>query len=218
MEPRSGRGRIPDDVSAEEARPGGPSAPLRVVVAEDDAIIRMDLCQILREEGYEVVADVGRGDRAVETVEALRPDVALLDVKMPGLDGITAAARIGDARWCAVVLVTAFSQRSLIESARDAGVMGYVVKPFQRADLVPAIEMAVARFEESRALASEAADATERLAVRTLVDRAKARLIAERGWSEAEAFHHIQRSAMDRRVPVRTVASEILDADAPPRR
>jgi len=194
---------------------GGP-APLRVVVAEDDAIIRMDLRLILAEEGYDVVGDCGRGDEVVELVRATRPDVAILDVKMPGLDGITAAGEIAGERLCAVVLLTAFSQRKLIESARDAGVMAYLVKPFQREELVPAIELAYGRFTEMAALADHSSSLEEQLAVRKLADRAKARLIAEHGMTEDDAFRFLQRGSMDRRVPMRQIAEAVLDGTLTP--
>ena len=190
--------------------------PLRIVVAEDDAIIRMDLCLILEEEGYEVVGDCGRGDLAVELVREHRPDVAILDVKMPGLDGIAAASTISSERHCAVVLLTAFSQRKLIESARDAGVMAYLVKPFQREELVPAIELAYGRFAEMAALAEHTSSLEEQLAVRKLTDRAKARLIADHGMSEDDAFRFLQRGSMDRRVPVRQIAEAVLDGSLTP--
>lgn len=195
---------------------GGAETRLRVVVAEDDAIIRMDLCLILAEEGYEVVGDCGQGDLAVDLVRELRPDVAILDVKMPGLDGITAAGTISAERLCAVVLLTAFSQRKLIESARDAGVMAYLVKPFQREELVPAIELAVGRFTEMAALAEQTSSLEEQLAVRKLADRAKARLIADHGMTEDAAFKFLQRGAMDRRVPLRQVAEAVLAGELAP--
>ena len=184
--------------------------PTRVVVAEDEAIIRMDLQELLQEEGYEVVADCGRGDEALALVQEHRPDVALLDIKMPGMDGITVARRIGAERLCAVVLVTAFSQRELIEEATDAGVHGYVVKPFERHDLVPAIEVAVARFAAETLLIEQVANAEERLEVRKLVDRAKGRLMDAHGLSEQDAFAFIQKAAMQSRRQMRTVAEEIL--------
>lgn len=190
--------------------------PLRVVVAEDDAIIRLDLCQMLQEEGYEVVGDVGRGDLAVDMVRDLGPDVAIFDVKMPGLDGISAAGTLAAERRCAVVLLTAFSQRKLIESARDAGVMAYLVKPFQREDLVPAIELAVGRFAEMSALADRTSTLQDQLETRKLTDRAKARLMADHGLSEDEAFRFLQRGAMDRRVAMRQVAQDVIEGRAAP--
>lgn len=190
--------------------PDRSASPWRVVVAEDDAIIRMDLCQLLADEGYDVVGECGRGDDAVELVRSLSPDVALLDVKMPGMDGIAAAKVISGERRCAVVLITAFSQRSLIEGARDAGVMAYIVKPFQREDLVPAVELAVGRFADMVALAEQSASLAEQLEVRRLTDRAKARLIAEHGMGEDDAYRFLQRTAMDRRMSLRAVAEAVL--------
>jgi two-component system, response regulator PdtaR len=184
--------------------------PTRVVVAEDEAIIRMDLRELLQEEGYEVVAECGRGDEAVELVRQHEPDVALLDIKMPGLDGISAAREISADRLAAVVLVTAFSQRELIEEASDAGVHGYVVKPFERHDLAPAIEIAISRFRAEKALAAQAGDATERLETRKTLDRAKGKLMDGHGLSEQAAFDFIQKSAMASRRSMKVVADEIL--------
>lgn len=187
------------------------TVPTRVVVAEDEAIIRMDLRELLEEEGYEVVAECGRGDEAVELVRARRPDVALLDIKMPGLDGISAAREISRERLAAVVLVTAFSQRELIEEAGDAGVHGYVVKPFERHDLVPAIEVALARFRSEKALAEQAASAEDRLAQRKVIDRAKGVLMDQHGLSEQAAFDFVQKSAMRTRRTMGDVARDVLD-------
>jgi AmiR/NasT family two-component response regulator len=184
--------------------------PTRVVVAEDEAIIRMDLRELLQEEGYDVVAEAGRGDEALAMVQKHHPDVALLDIKMPGMDGIAVARRINADRLCAVVLVTAFSQRELIEEATDAGVHGYVVKPFERHDLVPAIEVGLARFSAEKLLAEQVASAEERLEVRKLVDRAKGRLMDDHGLSEQDAFGFIQRTAMASRRQMRNVAEDIL--------
>ena len=189
---------------------------LRIVVAEDDAIIRMDLCMILAEEGYEVVGDCGQGDLAIDLVRSLRPEVAVLDVKMPGLDGITAASTIAAERLCAVVLLTAFSQRKLIESARDAGVMAYLVKPFQREELMPAIELAVGRFAEMTALADRSAALEEQLRTRKLTDRAKALLMADHGMSEEAAFKFLQRRAMDTRATAQAVAEQVLARELAP--
>ena len=190
--------------------------PTRVVVAEDEAIIRMDLRELLQEEGYEVVAECGRGDEAVDLVRTHQPDVALLDIKMPGLDGISAARQISAERLAAVVLVTAFSQRELIEEASDAGVHGYVVKPFERHDLAPAIEVAISRFRAEKALADQASDATDRLETRKTLDRAKGRLMDAHGLSEQAAFDFIQKTAMASRRPMRAVADEILDGSLTP--
>jgi len=184
--------------------------PTKIVVAEDEAIIRMDLRELLEEEGYEVVAECGRGDEAVELVRQHHPDVALLDIKMPGLDGISAARMIADERLAAVVLVSAFSQRELIEEASDAGVHGYVVKPFERHDLTPAIEVAIARFRSESQLVEQASGAEEQLAVRKLVDRAKGALMDQHGLSEKEAFEFVQKSAMRDRRTMKDVATDVL--------
>lgn len=188
--------------------------PLRVVVAEDEALIRLDLKEMLEESGYLVVGEAGDGETAVRLVEELRPDVVFMDVKMPVLDGISAAERIGRSRAAPVIMLTAFGQRELVERARDAGATAYLVKPFQKVDLVPAIELAVARFAETAALEREVADLGDRLATRTLVDRAKARLQDEHGWSEAEAFRWVQKASMDRRLSMREVAEAVLSRAA----
>ena len=187
-----------------------------VVVAEDEAIIRMDLVEVLREEGYDVVADCGRGDDAVRLVTEHRPDLALLDVKMPGLSGIDAAREISSATDTAVVMLTAFSQRELIHEASDAGAMAYLVKPYQREDLVPAVELAIARRRESAALAGELAAAEQRLEERKTIDRAKGRLIDEHGLSETDAFQFLQRSAMSTRRRMIDIAHAVLAGDATP--
>ena len=186
------------------------SDPVRVVVAEDEAIIRLDLVDTLRAEGYDVVADTGRGDEAVRLVAAHAPDLALLDVKMPGLDGIDATRAIAAEKKTAVVLLTAFSQRDLIERATDAGAMAYLVKPYQRADLVPAIETALARFREFRSLESQVGDLAEQLEVRKLIDRAKGRLIDDHSMSEADAFRYLQQQAMATRRTMAEVAGEVI--------
>ncbi len=184
--------------------------PTRVVVAEDEAIIRMDLRELLEEEGYEVVAECGRGDEAVTLVREHQPDVALLDIKMPGLDGISAAREINAEHLSAVVLVTAFSQRELIEEASDAGVHGYVVKPFERHDLAPAIEVAIARFRAERALLEQIVDAEERLETRKLLDRAKGVLMDRHGLAEQDAFVFLQQHAMSSRRQMKVIADEVL--------
>ena len=184
--------------------------PTRVVVAEDEAIIRMDLRELLQEEGYEVVAECGRGDEAVALVREHRPDVALLDIKMPGLDGISAARQISAERLSAVVLVTAFSQRELIEEASDAGVHGYVVKPFERHDLTPAIEVAIARFRAESALAGKVTEAEDRLETRKVLDRAKGLLMDRDGLTEQAAFDFLQKTAMASRRSMRAVADDVL--------
>jgi len=194
-----------------------PERTKRVVIAEDEAIIRLDLKEILESEGYDVVGETGRGDEAVELVATQHPDLAILDVKMPGLDGIEAARRITSEYRTAALILTAFSQRNLIEDARDAGVAAYLVKPFQRNELIPAIEVAIARFEEHRAiedeyarLSGEVATLEDKLETRRLVDRAKGVLMDKHGLGEADAFSFIQRTAMDRRIRMADVAKEIL--------
>ena len=189
---------------------------LRVVIAEDEALIRLDLKEMLEEEGYAVVAEVGDGEAAVEQVTAQRPELAILDVKMPVLDGISAAERIAAERLAPVVILTAFSQRELVERARDAGAMAYLVKPFTKADLVPAIEIAVSRFQEVAALEGEVGTLRERLEVRKLLDRAKGKLQTEHGLSEPDAFRWIQKTSMDQRLAMRTVAERVLDGTMSP--
>ena len=196
-------------------QPPSPSTQPRVVIAEDEALIRMDLAEMLGEEGYDVVGQAGDGARAVELARELRPDLVVLDVKMPVLDGIAAAERIADERIAPVVILTAFSQRELVERARDAGAMAYLVKPFTKQDLVPAIEMAVSRFAEVRSLESEVADLTERLETRKAMDRAKGMLHAELGLSEPDAFRWIQRTAMDLRLSMRQVADGVVEHGVP---
>ena len=183
----------------------------RVVIAEDEALIRMDLAEMLAEQGYEVVGEAGDGARAVELAEQHRPDLVILDVKMPVLDGIAAAERIAEQRIAPVVILTAFSQRELVERARDAGAMAYLVKPFSVTDLVPAIEMAVSRFAEVHALEQEVADLQERLETRTVVDRAKSVLQGQLGLSEPDAFRWIQKTAMDLRLSMREVAQGVVE-------
>jgi response regulator NasT len=189
--------------------PSAPDRP-RVVVAEDEALIRLDLVEMLAEEGYQVVGEAGDGERAVRLAEELRPDLVVLDVKMPRLDGIAAAERIARQRIAPVVILTAFSQRDLVERARDAGAMAYLVKPFTQADLVPAIEMAMSRFTELRQLEAEVAGLAERLETRKAVDRAKGVLQGQLGLSEPEAFRWIQKTAMDLRLSMRQVADGVV--------
>jgi response regulator NasT len=187
------------------------SEPRRVVIAEDEALIRMDLAEMLAEEGYAVVGQAGDGATAVELAERERPDLVILDVKMPVLDGIAAAERIAQARIAPVVILTAFSQRDLVDRARDAGAMAYLVKPFSRSDLLPAIEIALSRFTELAALEQEVADLGEQLAARKAVDRAKGILQKELGLSEPEAFRWIQKTAMDLRRSMREVAEGVVE-------
>jgi response regulator NasT len=188
--------------------------PFRVVVAEDEALIRLDLKEMLEEEGYVVAGEASDGETAISLTQSLQPDLVILDVKMPVLDGISAAERIAADHLAPVVILTAFSQRELVERARDAGAMAYLVKPFTQADLVPAIEIAVSRFQEITALESEVAAVRDRLEVRKLLDRAKGLLQAERGITEAEAFRHIQKASMDRRMTMKAVSEEVLAAAA----
>ena len=188
----------------------------RVVIAEDEAIIRLDLQETLEEEGYEVVGSTGRGDEAVSLVRELMPDLAILDIKMPGMDGITAAKEIAAGRWAAVLILTAFSQRDLVEQARDAGAIGYLVKPFQKSDLVPAIEVAIGRFSELRALEQEVHSLEEQLATRRIVERAKGMLMDRHGLSESDAFTFIQQTAMRQRAKMRKVAEQVIDGTIQP--
>ena len=192
------------------------TVPTRVVIAEDEAIIRLDLKETLEEEGYEVVAETGRGDEAVDLVRQHEPDVAILDIKMPGLDGLSAAREIAGERRAAVLSRTAFSQRDLIERARDAGALAYLVKPFQKADLFPAIEVALGRFKELKALHDQATSLEDQLETRKTVDRAKGHLMDNNGLSESEAFGFIQKTAMRERQTMRTVAQQVLDGDLVP--
>ena len=187
----------------------------RVVVAEDEALIRLDIVEILREGGYEVVGEAGDGEQAVRLATELTPDLVVMDVKMPVLDGITAAERIVGARLAPVVLLTAFSQRELVERARDAGAMAYVVKPFNSTDLLPALEIALSRHQEIRALESEVADLAERFETRKLVDRAKGLLQTKFAMSEPEAFRWIQKTSMDKRLTMREVAGAIVTSTSP---
>ena len=188
----------------------------RIVIAEDEAIIRLDLAETLAEEGYEVVGQTDRGDEAIELVRALEPDVAILDVKMPGLDGLSAAAVISGERLAAVVILTAFSQRDLVEQARDAGAHAYVVKPFQRNELVPAVEMAIGRFRELRSLAERSEELGEQLETRKVVDRAKGILMDRHGLGEDEAYGFLRREAMSGRTTMRDVAGRVVDGTLVP--
>lgn len=189
---------------------------VRVIIAEDEAIIRLDLKEILVEEGYEVVGETGRGDEVVDLVRERKPDLAILDIKMPGLDGLTVARQIAADRLAAVLVLTAFSQHDLVEEARDAGALAYLVKPFQKSDLIPAIEMAIGRHEEITSLERENADLAERLEARKLIDRAKGRLMDESGMSEAEAWRFLQKTAMDTRRKIHEVAGDVLAGTTKP--
>jgi response regulator NasT len=188
----------------------------RVVIAEDEAIIRLDLKELLEEEGYSVVGETGRGDEAIELVRDLVPDLVILDVKMPGLDGLSAARQISSERLAAVLILTAFSQRDLVEQARDAGALAYLVKPFQKSDLLPAIEVALARHAELTSLERHVEDLEERLEARKLIDRAKGRLMDEHGLDEHGAWRFIQTQAMANRVKVAEIARQVVDGDLAP--
>ena len=190
--------------------------PLRVVIAEDEAIIRMDLRETLQEEGYDVVGETGRGDQAVELVRDLQPDLAILDIKMPGMTGLEAAAIINAEKICGVLMLTAFSQREVVEQARDAGALAFLVKPFQRSDLVPAIEVAMGRFRELRDLTGEISALGEQLESRKFIERARGVLIDELGMTENDAFQFIQKTAMSERSRMRDVADQILDGSLRP--
>ena len=192
------------------------ASPIRILVAEDEALIRMDLVEMLVEAGYEVVAEASDGAQAIELAQLHKPDLAILDVKMPVLDGISAAEKI--ITIAPVLMLTAFSQRELVERARDAGVMAYVVKPFSIGDLVPAIEIAISRHLQMRSLADEVADLHERLETRKIIDRAKGILMQALNLSEPEAFSWIQRAAMDRRMTMKEVAQAVISPDAVPGR
>ncbi|MEV7967574.1 response regulator [Sphaerisporangium sp. NPDC088356] len=181
-----------------------------MVIAEDEALIRLDLKEMLEEEGYAVVGEAGDGETAIKLALEQRPDLVILDVKMPILDGISAAERIVSERVAPCLILTAFSQRDLVERARDAGAMAYLVKPFTKSDLVPAIEMAVSRHEEIAALEREVTTLGERLETRKLVERAKGLLMAEHGWTEPQAFRWIQKASMDRRMSMRQVAQAVV--------
>ena len=188
----------------------------RIVIAEDEAIIRLDLRETLEEEGYLVVADTGRGDDAVELVRQHKPDVAIFDIKMPGLDGLDAARVVSAEKICPVVMLTAFSQREVIEQARDAGALAYLVKPFQKTDLVPAIELAIGRFREMLTLSGERDALGEQLELRKLLDRAKGLLIDKYSMTEQSAFDFIQKNAMSTRAKMVDVANQILSGHITP--
>lgn len=187
-----------------------------MVIAEDEALIRLDLKEMLEEDGYAVVGEAGDGETAVKLALETRPDLVILDVKMPILDGISAAEQIVSQRIAPCLILTAFSQRDLVERARDAGAMAYLVKPFTKSDLVPAIEMAVSRHEEIAALEREVGTLSERLETRKLVERAKGRLMEQHGWSEPQAFRWIQKASMDRRLSMRQVAQIVVDGTPGP--
>jgi two-component system, response regulator PdtaR len=193
---------------------GAPGEALRVLVAEDEALIRMDLVEMLREEGYDVVGEAGDGDEAVRLARELRPGLVMMDIKMPGTDGLEAARTIAGERIAPVVMLTAFSQRELVEQARDAGAMAYLVKPFSKNDVVPAIELAASRYAEVTALETEVAGLTDRLETRKAVERAKGLLMARKKMTEPDAFRWIQRTAMDRRTTMKAVADAVVETFA----
>ena len=190
--------------------------PLRVVIAEDEDIIRMDLRETLQEEGYDVVGETGRGDTVVDLIRETKPDLAILDIKMPGADGLEAARVINAERLCGVLMLTAFSQREVVEEARDAGALAFLVKPFQKSDLIPAIEVAMGRFRELTSLSGEVDALGDQLEARKMIDRAKGLLIDDAGLSESDAFNFIQKTAMSERTRMRDVADRILDGSLRP--
>jgi two-component system, response regulator PdtaR len=198
----------PENLPTTQA-PAETKRPLRIVVAEDEAIIRLDLVEMLAEEGYEVVGEASRGNTAVELVREHRPDLAIFDIKMPEMDGLAAARIVVEEEISGVIILTAFSQRELIEQARDVGVLAYLMKPFQKAELIAAIEVAVSRHRERVALTSEVRSLEDKLETRKLLDRAKGVLV-KTGMTEPEAFAHIQREAMNRRTTMRMIAESIL--------
>lgn len=188
-----------------------PENPVRILIAEDEAIIRLDLKEMLEEEGIEVVGEAADGDAAIRLAGERNPDLVIMDIKMPGTDGLTAAEKIIEQDLAGVLILTAFSGKDLVQRAAEAGAMAYLVKPFQKSDLMPAIELALARYAELSALKKETADLTERLETRKLVDRAKGVLIDREGMSEADAFRHIQKRAMNERKSMRAVAQDVLE-------
>lgn len=187
--------------------------PARILIAEDEAIIRLDLREMLEEEGYEVVGEAADGESAVKLAEEHRPDLVILDIIMPGMDGLAAARLIGEQELSAVLILTAFSKRDLVDQAARIGAMAYLVKPFDKADLIPAVEVAIARFQEHRALAAESKDLAEQLETRKLVERAKGELMERFGLSEADAFKTLQRASMERRVGLKETAERVLQGD-----
>lgn len=201
---------LADKIALDTLRLVTTATPRRVLIAEDEALIRLDLKEMLQEAGYDVVGEAADGQQAIDLTEALRPDLVILDVKMPGMDGITAAEQIVSAAAAPVIMLTAFSQRELVERAAEAGAMAYLVKPFDKSDLIPAIEVAISRYQQLTALASEVADLSERLETRKLLDRAKGRLQTEHGMTEPDAFRWIQKASMDRRMSMRAVAESVL--------
>ena len=195
--------------------PAAGSSRGKILIAEDEAIIRLDLKEMLEEEGFEVVGEAADGEAAIRLAKEREPDLVIMDIKMPGMDGLAAAERVVERDLAAVLILTAFSGKDLVQRAAEAGAMGYLVKPFQKADLLPAIDISLARYAELKALKREADDLADRLETRKLVDRAKGRLMDEAGLTEAEAFRHIQKKAMDDRLSMREVAAGVLEGQAP---
>jgi response regulator NasT len=189
---------------------------IRVVIAEDEAIIRLDLKETLEEEGYQVIGESGRGDQALELIRELQPDLAILDVKMPGMDGLEVARHIDTEKICGVLILTAFSQREMVEHARDAGALAYLVKPFQKSDLIPAIEVAIGRFRELQTLTGHVEALEEQIETRKTIDRAKGQLMDHFSMKEQDAFAFIQREAMKDRTKMRDIAERILSGDLKP--
>lgn len=190
--------------------------PTRVVIAEDEAIIRLDLKELLEEEGYDVVGETGRGDEAIELVRQTEPDLVILDIKMPGMDGLSAARHITSERLAAVLVLTAFSQRDLVDQARDAGALAYLVKPFQKSDLIPAMEMALGRHAELTSLERDVGNLAERLEARKAIDRAKGVLMDRHRKTEQEAWRYLQQQAMHNRVKVHDIARRVIDGEITP--
>lgn len=206
------------DVVADESNPAAPLSSRRAIVVEDEALIRLDIIETLREGGYDVIGEAGNGEDGLALARLHKPDVVVMDVKMPVMDGITAAGLIAQERLAPVVLLTAFSQTELVERARDAGAMAYVVKPFTPADLLPAVEIARSRYVEIKALEAEIVDITERMETRKKVERAKGLLMEKMQLNEPESFRWIQKTSMDRRLTMREVAEAVIEQMAPPKR
>jgi AmiR/NasT family two-component response regulator len=215
--PVEGEAPVSQQVSEEQHAEDRPAVGWRVLVVEDEALIRLDLTEMLGEEGYQIAGEAPDGEAAVQMARELKPDLVIMDVKMPKKDGIEAAAEIVEEKIAPVVMLTAFSQRDLIERARDAGAMAYLVKPFARHELVPAIELAVSRFAEKRALEDEVASLNDRFETRKVVDRAKGLLMARQNMTEPEAFRWIQRTAMDRRTTMKAVSEAVIEGLATPK-
>jgi two-component system, response regulator PdtaR len=194
------------------------ATPRRILIAEDEAIIRLDLKEMMEEEGFEVVGEAADGEAAVRLARERSPELVILDIKMPGMDGLTAAETISSEGLAAVLILTAFSQKELVRRAAEAGAMGYLVKPFQKSDLLPAIDVALARYAQISQLRGEAEDLGDQLETRKLVDRAKGRLMDDRGLNEADAFRLIQKRAMDERLSMRAVAEKVLSDETSPKK